>query len=143
MKRRELLPTGVMQRELFPSGETRKERAAEHLGVEGTVPLGTSFVLAGEIGKTTVYYATNQFGSSAFESFAKQFLNVVTAPYHDMERFFGITGERVNVYIAELGLSTTGSGGAFHYGCDFASGGDLYLDVTNGLSPLEKALDME
>ena len=51
-------------------------------------------------------------------------------PYLDMESFFGINGGAVQVIIAPLSGNNDGSGGAYHYGCDFVSGGTLYLDAT-------------
>src|SRR6202023_3564561 len=44
--------------------------------------------------------------------------------------FFGIAGGAVEVIVAPLSGKNDGSGGAYHYGCDFTSGGVLYLDAT-------------
>ncbi|MGH8283315.1 MAG: hypothetical protein ACRESE_05660 [Gammaproteobacteria bacterium] len=63
-------------------------------------------------------------------SLAKQLLNAAAHPYSDMQTFFGITGAAVNVIVAPLSGNNDGSGGAYHYGCDFNSGGVLYLDAT-------------
>jgi hypothetical protein len=64
---------------------------------------------------------------------------VAEAPYHDMEAYFGVTGGQVNVVVAPLSGRNDGSGGAYHRGCDFSSGGTLYLDATFALA---NALDV-
>jgi hypothetical protein len=63
-------------------------------------------------------------------SLAAQLLNAVTGPYNDMQTFFGISGGAADVVIAPLSGNNDGSGGAYHYGCDFTSGGVMYLDAT-------------
>ena len=57
-------------------------------------------------------------------------LNAATGPYDDMQNFFGVSGATVDVIIAPLSGNNDGSGGAYHYGCDFTAGGQLYLDAT-------------
>ena len=115
-------------RELFPPGGQRKERTAEQI----TAVAGTSFdypaTQVGVVGNVTVYYdpALGDAGSSL----ATEMLGAVTAPYNDMQNFFGISGAAVDVIIAPLSGNNDGSGGAFHYGCDFTAGGQLYLDAT-------------
>ena len=44
------------------------------------------------------------------------------------EAWFGIPCQPVNLIVAPLSGSNDGTGGAYHYGCDFATGGDLYVD---------------
>ncbi|MGH3184063.1 MAG: hypothetical protein ACRDOE_19470, partial [Streptosporangiaceae bacterium] len=61
---------------------------------------------------------------------AKQLLPAVGQPYQDMQKFFGIAGGAVSVLIAPLSGNNDGSGGAYHYGCDFTTGAVLYLDAT-------------
>ena len=61
---------------------------------------------------------------------AQRFLAVCHRPYVDMEVFFSIAGGNVQVVIAALSGRTDGGAGAYHYGCDFTSGGTLYLDAT-------------
>jgi hypothetical protein len=63
------------------------------------------------------------------QAIAQQLLNAVAAPYDDIQTFFGIAGGSVEVVIAPLSDANDGSGGAYHYGCDFSSGGTLYLDA--------------
>ncbi|HEV2415530.1 MAG TPA: hypothetical protein VGX27_12030 [Candidatus Dormibacteraeota bacterium] len=67
-------------------------------------------------------------------------LSKVASPTNDMASFFGIPGQAVNVVVAPLSGKNDGSGGAYHYGCDFASGGTLYLDATFKLA---NAIDVE
>ena len=60
--------------------------------------------------------------------------------FADCQHYFGIAGQPVNVIIAALDHATDGSAGAYHAGCTFNPGGDLYCDaafgnpvMTNGL----------
>jgi hypothetical protein len=69
-------------------------------------------------------------------------LNAVMDPYRDMEFFFGVAGGAVTVVIAPLSDANDGSGGAYHYGCDFTSGGVLYLDATFSSKSIDP-LDLE
>jgi hypothetical protein len=48
------------------------------------------------------------------------------------QAYFGIPLQPVNVIIAAIGNATDGSGGGYHYGCDFATGGDIYCDAAFG-----------
>jgi hypothetical protein len=82
----------------------------------------------GTVGNITVDYATS-LGQNG-QSLAQQMLGVVTKSYQDMETYFGVPGGVTTVVIAPLSGHNDGSGGAYHYGCDFASGGVLYLDAT-------------
>jgi hypothetical protein len=71
---------------------------------------------------------------------AQQMMNQVLGPYNDMKTFFGIGGGSVTVIIAPLSGRNDGSGGAYHYGCDFTAGGTLYLDATfasTAVNPLQ------
>jgi hypothetical protein len=54
--------------------------------------------------------------------------------------YFGIAGSPVSVVIAPLSGNNDGSGGAYHYGCDFTTGGVLYLDAAFGNDKLETGL---
>ena len=44
------------------------------------------------------------------------------------EAWFGIPCQPVNLIVASLSGSNDGTGGAYHYGCSFSDGGDLYVD---------------
>ena len=85
----------------------------------------------GAAGNVSVYYATS-LGASG-ETLATALLGRVAGTYGEMEAFFGISGGPVTVVVAPLSGNNDGSGGAYHYGCDFASGGTLYLDATFAL----------
>src|SRR5690348_15718497 len=85
-------------------------------------------VQVGVAGNITVYYDP-ALGSDG-EGLATNFLSLVTAPYEDMETYFGIAGGPVSAVIAPLSGRNDGTGGAYHKGCNFASGGVLYLDAT-------------
>lgn len=92
----------------------------------------------GVSGNVTVYYAT--LLRNPGHKLAKSLLSGVATPLSDMESFFGIPGQAINVVVAPLSGKNDGSGGAYHYGCDFASGGTLYLDATFKLA---SAVDVE
>ena len=92
----------------------------------------------GTAGNVSVCYATS-LGASG-EALANALLGLVTGPYGDMEAFFGVSGGPVTVIVAPLSGNNDGSGGAYHYGCDFTSGGTLYLDATFALA---NAADVE
>ena len=94
--------------------------------------------LVGTVGNITVYYATS-LGAPG-QTLATAMLGRVLGPYYDMETWFGVSGGPTTVVVAPLSGSNDGSGGAFHYGCDFTSGGTLYLDATFALA---NATDVE
>ena len=114
-------------RELLPRGGSRKARSAEQIAA-ATKPLDYPATQVGQTGNITVSYdpALGAVGLAL----ARKMLPAVTGPYSDMETFFGIKGSPVQVLIAPLSGNNDGSGGAYHYGCDFGSGGILYLDAT-------------
>jgi len=98
----------------LPSGEERKfEYPATLVGTAGNV---------------TIYYDPS-LGAPGL-SLAQQMLNAATAPYNDMQNFFAIAGEPVDVIIVSLSGNNDGSGWGYHGGCNFAEGGQLYLDAT-------------
>ena len=117
----------VGAKEFLPSGAVRKARTAEQFaGATPAFDYPATFV--GTVGNISVYYDSN-LGAKGL-SLAQQFKNVASRPYQDMVTFFGINGSAVQVIIVPLSGHNDGSGGAFHHGCDFSSGGTLYLDAT-------------
>jgi hypothetical protein len=86
----------------------------------------------GSAGNITVSYATSLAADG--QTLAQALLDRVTAAYDDMETSFGIPGAAVTVIVAPLSGNNDGSGGAYHWGCDFATGGTLYLDSTSALA---------
>lgn len=97
----------------------------------------------GTVGSVTVAYATS-LGASG-RSLAQNLLGAVGAPYTELEAYFGVPGGVVTVVLAPLSGSNDGSGGAYHYGCDFTSGGVLYLDATfasTAIDPTDLALSL-
>ena len=119
-------------REFLPPAFVRKPVEAAAAGLDyPSTEVGTA-------GNISVYYATS-LGSSG-ETLAKELLGVVTGHYNDMETLFGVSGAAVTVVVAPLSGKNDGSGGAYHYGCDFTSGGTLYLDATFALT---NATDVE
>ena len=85
----------------------------------------------GTVGKITVYYATSL--GTAGKTLGSEILGRVVGTYGEMEAFFGIQGGSVSVIVAPLSGKNDGSGGAYHYGCDFTSGGTIYVDATFAL----------
>jgi len=115
-------------RELLPPGGKRKERTAQQIAAAAPLSLDYPATQVNTIGNITIAYDP-ALGAQGLD-LAQQLLNAVIGPYNDMETFFGIAGGAVEVVIAPLSGNNDGSGGAYHYGCDFTSGGVLYLDAT-------------
>lgn len=63
---------------------------------------------------------------------ASALLGAAPKAFADCAGFFGMAGSPVNLIVAPLSGQNNGSGGAYHYGCDFATGGDLYVDASFG-----------
>jgi hypothetical protein len=115
-------------REFLPPDMVRPDRTAEQ--ITAAQPFGFDYpaTQVGVSGLVTVSYDP-LLGASGL-SLAQNLLKVVAAPYQQMMSVFGITGGPVTVIVAPLSGKNDGSGGAYHYGCDFTSGGVLYLDAT-------------
>ncbi|HXA46724.1 MAG TPA: hypothetical protein VNW52_03765 [Burkholderiaceae bacterium] len=123
-------------RELLPPGGSRAARTSAQISAAGFA-FDYPATLVGTSGNMTVYYDSS-LGTKCL-ALAQEFLRVANRPYQDMETFFGVAGGAVKVIIAPLSGNNDGSGGAYHYGCDFTSGGTLYLDATfasTGVDPL-------
>ena len=129
-----------MRAELLPPGGKRKERTPEQIAAVAATEFDFPATQVGTVGNITVYYDSD-LGPPGL-SLATQMLNVVTAPYNDMQNFFGIAGGTVQVIIAPLSGNNDGSGGAFHQGCDFTAAGALYLDATFA-NPAADPLNLE
>jgi hypothetical protein len=71
---------------------------------------------------------------------AQQVLASGSQTYAACQAFFGVPGQPVNVIIAALNNATDGSAGAYHYGCSFDGGGDLYCDAAFGNPQMEIGL---
>src|ERR1022692_3616675 len=116
-----------VNREFLPSVAARQERTLAQMAT-AEPGFDYPFTQVGVTGNITVGYdpALGQQGLSL----ATQMLGAVGDPYSDMETYFGIAGGAVTVIVAPLSGKNDGSGGAYHGGCDFTSGGVLYLDAT-------------
>jgi hypothetical protein len=125
-------------RELIPPGGQRVDRTAEQMAAAPNLDYPATEV--GVAGSVKVAYDP-ALGAPGL-ALAQQLLNAVTIPYDDMQAFFGIKGGSVEVVIAPLSGKNDGSGGAYHYGCDFSSGGTLYLDATFASTTVDP-LDLE
>ena len=122
--------------ELLPTGGARRERTADEIAAASTFDYPAT--QAGVSGNVTVYYDPS-LGPPGF-ALAQQLLNAIAGPYIDMQSFFGVMGGAADVVIAPLSGNNDCSGGAYHYGCDFTSGGVLYLDATfanTNVNPLD------
>lgn len=88
---------------------------------------------AEQIAKTndvTLYYDP-QLGPQGAD-LANQLKGTVEQTYVNCRNYFAIAGQPVNVIIAPVNNETDGSGGAYHHGCSFNPGGDLYIDAAFG-----------
>ena len=94
----------------------------------------------GAAGRVTVSSATS-LGDAGL-GLARHLVDAVQSPYDNLQTLFGISGGPATVVIAPLSGRNDGSGGAYHYGCDFASGGVLCRDATFALG-MPAALDLE
>jgi len=119
---------GASLRELIPLGGRRKERSMDQITSAARMGLDYPVTQVGVVGNITVYYDP-ALGSQGL-ALAQQMLHAVSAPYNDMQTDFGVAGGATSVVIAPLSGRNDGSGGAYHYGCNFTSGGVLYLDAT-------------
>lgn len=118
----------AIARELLPKGGRSSLPTQKPPGAVGIDSFDFPATQVGAVGKITVSYDP-ALGAPGL-ALAKQMLGVVAGPYNDMETFFGITGGTVTVIIVPKSGANDGSGGAYHYGCDFTSGGVLYCDAT-------------
>ncbi len=116
--------TQNLTREFLPTGVQLPRRTPDAASAQLDYPA----TQVGVVGNVTVSYDSS-LGQQGLD-LATQMLNSVAAPYADMETFFAISGSAVTILIAPLSGSNDGSGGAYHYGCDFNSGNVLYLDAT-------------
>jgi hypothetical protein len=112
-------------KEFLPAGRSRKARPVEELTRRFAFDYPATLV--GTLGKVTAYYDPS-LGTPG-QLIAQDLLNVSGHAYADMETFFGITGSPVNFVIVSLTGANDGMGGAYHWGCDFTSGGTFYLDA--------------
>ena len=131
---------GNARKELLPAGGRRRERSAEQIAAAAATGFDYPATLVGVSGAITIYYDP-ALGAQGL-SLAQQLLDAVAGPYADMQAFFGIAGASASVVIAPLSGNNDGSGGAYHYGCDFTAGGVMYLDATFANTTV-KPIDLE
>jgi hypothetical protein len=114
----------------------RRARAA--VPAAGAFDFPTQLVGTTADGKVTVYYdpALGAQGSAL----AQQILQISMNTYAECQAFFNVQGQPINVIIAALDGATDGSTGAYHYGCSFNPGGDLYCDAAFGNPVLTNGL---
>jgi hypothetical protein len=115
-------------REFLPTDMVRPARTAERIAAAQPFGFDYPATQVGVSGPVTVSYDP-LLGASGL-ALAQNLLKVVAAPYQQMMSVFGITGGPVTVIVAPLSGKNDGSGGAYHHGCDFTSGGVMYVDAT-------------
>jgi hypothetical protein len=118
------------------------ERAAHAAPPPGTghvsarpIPAGgfdfpTQLVGSTPDGMVTVYFDPT-LGAQA-QAVAEQVFTAVDAAFKQSAAWFASPGAAVSLVLASLGGETDGSGGAYHYACDFVNGGDIYVSVAFG-----------
>lgn len=84
----------------------------------------------GKIGLASVYYATSL--GNAGKLLAEQVYHLLPATIVKCELDFGRACQAFNVIVSPLSSAGDGSGGAYHYGCDFPTGRTLYCDAAYG-----------
>jgi hypothetical protein len=95
------------------------------------------------IGKTPDGYVTLYVDPSLGKpglDLAKQIFTVIDVSYAHSRAYFNVPAQSVNMIIAGIGNARDGSAGAYHYGCGFAPGGDIYCDAAFGNPDLTKGL---
>lgn len=117
-----------VRREFLPKGGARTSRPARAVGEAAGTSFDYPVARVGSVGSITVYYDPS-LGADG-QTLAAELLPRVTAPYDALQSSFNVVGGAVDVVVAPLSGNNDGSGGAYHYGCDFTSGGTLYLDAT-------------
>jgi hypothetical protein len=127
-------------REFLPPDSARAKQTAEQLNAGQPFGFDYPATQVGVTGNITVSYDP-ALGASGL-ALAQNLLKVVLAPYQQMQSIFGITGGPVTVIVAPLSGKNDGSGGAYHYGCDFTSGGVMYVDATFS-NTVSNPLDLE
>jgi hypothetical protein len=96
-----------------------------------------------QVGSTpdSVVYYDPSLGAAGLQ-LGQAILAAMPGLYQSCRSWFGIQGARSNVILAAIGGATDGSQGAYHYGCSFSSGGDLYEDAALGNPALTTGLVM-
>jgi hypothetical protein len=93
-----------------------------------TQQVGTSAWRGSDGAPVTVYYdpSTGRQGQTCAQKVHQGVDDIMSF----CDRVFGVKGRGGNIIVAAVNGATDGTGGAYHYGCDFASGGDWYEDVS-------------
>lgn len=142
MPHRWTLPTHTMQNPQKLAATFGYHRARQRLRAQAAPGQPFDFpaqrVGSTQDGNVTVYYDPSLGQPGA--DLAQQLLAIAAQTYANCQGYFNVPGQPINVIIAALNNQTDGSAGAYHYGCSFAPGGDLYCDaafgnlqMTNGL----------
>ncbi|HTP24328.1 MAG TPA: hypothetical protein VMK12_01550, partial [Anaeromyxobacteraceae bacterium] len=128
-------------REFLGNGVERKSRTREQIAAAARTGFDYPVSQVGTVGNCTVYYDPS-LGPQG-QQLADQMLTCLVDPYVAMEAYFGVSGAAHNLIIAPLSGLNDGTGGAYHWGCDFRSGGDIYVDATfadTAIDPVNQAL---
>lgn len=127
-------------REFLPHEASRVLRTPEKVAAGAGPAFDYPATLVGVTGNITVMY-DSALGAQGL-TLATQLLNVVAGPYQQMQEVFAVKGGATTVIVAPLSTAHDGSSGAYHGGCDFTSGGVLYLDATFA-NTTQNPLDLE
>jgi hypothetical protein len=84
----------------------------------------------GKVGLASIYYDTTL--GAAGKLLAQQVYHLMPQAIVKCELDFGQACRSFNVIIAGLDSEHDGQGGAYHYGCDFATGRTIYADAAFG-----------
>jgi hypothetical protein len=118
----------MSHKEFLPRGVARRPRPADVIAAAAGTGFDYPVTQVGVAGNVTVFYDPS-LGTPG-QTLATELLGRVVPPYDDVQTNFSVTGSSANVVVAPLSGDNDGSGGAYHYGCDFATGGTLYVDAT-------------
>ena len=127
-------------REFLHHTATRKEKSQEQLDAVAALGFDYPATLVGVTGNITVMYDPG-LGTQG-KTLATNLLACVAGPYEQMQMVFGVKGGATTLIVAPLSGHNDGTGGAYHYGCDFPSGGVMYLDATFA-NTTQNPLDLE
>ena len=125
---------------LHPTATTRKARSQEQLDAAAALGFDYPATLVGVTGNITVMYDP-ALGTQG-KTLATNLLACAAGPYEQMQMVFGVKGGATTLIVAPLSGHNDGTGGAYHYGCDFTSGGVMYLDATFA-NTTQNPLDLE
>jgi hypothetical protein len=119
---------GRVAKVMLPPGGAIQSRTHQQLAAAAGTDFDYPATEVGAAGDITVMYDPD-LGQEGLD-LAKKLLTAAATPYAHMKTAFASPGAAHTVIVAPLSGNNDGTGGAYHYGCDFDSGGVLYVDAT-------------